>query len=114
MMAKDAKVEPKTPRPDAVRIPLDYIGEGAPKRVVNQVLGIAEPLLQVDKVNGERAYSRRCMNFRFITRGEKDGAFFGDGHPLKGRPRYRWEPHGDKGVMVGFLVPEAKEAADGS
>lgn len=114
-MAKaEPKTDPRPPRPDAVRIPLSYIGEGKLKDIADPVLDIAEPLLQVDKPNGERAYSRRCQDFRFVTRDEKDGVFFGDGHPLKGRPRYRWESHGDKGVMIGFLIPEAKENPSGS
>jgi hypothetical protein len=98
-------------RPDAVKLPatarFTAAGEG-PSTLRDRVVAvseIAEPLLQIDKSKGERAYIRRMPNNGplFITRDTADTLYFVIGHPMAGQERYRWEPQGDD-IFVGYLI----------
>jgi hypothetical protein len=101
----------RSARPDAIRLPptarlpVKTQGVSTIFERVGAVADIAEPLLQVDKTKGERAYIRRMPtgDFLFITRDPNDTIKFPIGHPLGGRDRYTWEDHGD-GVSLGYLV----------
>ena len=97
------------PRPDALIIPESVKRRRAMVDRVVSVADIAEPLLEVDRAAGERAYIRLQQHGKlFVSRDIKDTLFFTNNHPLAMRERYRWEL-GDDGIQRGYLVDEAKE-----
>jgi hypothetical protein len=77
---------------------------------IDSILAIAEPLLHVDRSQGERAYIRRQPGGRlFVTADPLDTLQFPLGHPHEGKPRYRWIPAAD-GCEHGFLAEDASHA----
>jgi hypothetical protein len=77
---------------------------------IDSILAIAEPLLEVDRARGQKAYIRRQPGGRlFVTADPLDTLCFPVGHRLEGRPRYRWSERPD-GSASGFLVEEAPRA----
>jgi hypothetical protein len=93
-------------RPDALFLPETVKSGGRIFDRIAAVSKIAEPLLEVDRAAGERAYIRKQPHGRlFVTRDPNDTIFFPTGHARSGTPRYRWEKR-DGGVEVGFLLED--------
>ena len=92
------------PRPDALFLP-ESLKTGA--RIfdrVDAVSKVAEPLLEVDRAAGERAWIRTQPHGRlFITRDPTDTILFPTCHPKSGQPRYRWEKL-EGGFELGYLL----------
>ena len=92
--------------PDALMLPE---GRKQGTRMVDRVAsiaGIAEPLLQVDRARGERAYIRLQGNGKlFVSKSMLDTILFPKDHQRDGQPRYRWELQPD-GAEFGFLISE--------
>jgi hypothetical protein len=92
--------------PDALMLPE---GRKQGTRMVDRVTsiaGIAEPLLQVDRARGERAYIRLQGNGKlFVSKSVFDTIVFPKDHQRDGQPRYRWELQPD-GAEFGFLISE--------
>ena len=77
---------------------------------IDSILAIAEPLLGVDRSQGERAYIRRQPGGHlFITKDPQDTLQFRVGHPREGKSRYNWVVHPD-GSQHGFLI-DVEDAA---
>jgi hypothetical protein len=95
------------PRPDALFLPAALKRGPTLFARVSSVCDVAEPLLEVDRSAGERAYIRSQPHGRlFVTRDPADTIFFPTGHPRSGEHRYRWEKR-DGGVDVGYLLESA-------
>lgn len=93
-------------RPDALMIPERFKTGARMSDRVASVADIAEPLLVVDRLAGERAYIRIQPGGRlFVSKDTHDTILFPKGHPRDGRPRYHWVPQ-ESGVEYGYLVPE--------
>lgn len=96
--------------PDALMIPESRKTGARMIDRVASILDLAEPLLGVDRGRGERGYIRVQPNGRlFVTKSPADTILFPKGHPLDGRPRYRWTAAGDE-VELGFLAAESPDA----
>jgi hypothetical protein len=96
-------------RPDALmmNIQSQIKGSRSADRAAS-VCDIAEPLLGVDKANGEHAWIRQQPHgVLFVTRDIYDTINFPQDHPKSGQPRYQWEPESN-GIRRGFLVDAAK------
>jgi hypothetical protein len=73
---------------------------------VASVALIAEPILVVDRSQGERAYIRIQPGGRlFVSKHVHDTILFPKGHPRDGQPRYHWVEE-ENGVAHGYKVPE--------
>jgi hypothetical protein len=97
-------------RPDALFLPETMKSSGRIFDRIAAVSKIAEPLLEVDRSIGERAYIRKQPHGRlFVTRDPNDTIFFPTGHARSGAARYRWEKRGD-GTEIGYLVEGATSA----
>ncbi len=95
--------------PDALCIPERFKRGRTLWERMNSILDLAEPLLEVDRVRGDRAYIRRQGDgWLFVTRDPEDTLYFPLNTPLRGRPRYRWLDSAD-GIRRGYLVPEARD-----
>jgi hypothetical protein len=92
--------------PDALMLP-ENRKRGA--RMVDRVASIAdiaEPVLAVDRVRGERAYIRLQGNGKlFVSKSVHDTILFPKDHPRGGQPRYHWALQPD-GTEFGYLVTE--------
>ena len=92
--------------PDALMLPE---GRKQGMRMVDRVASIAEiaePLLQVDRAQGERAYIRLQSNGRlFVSKSIFDTIYFPKDHERDGQPRYHWVSQPD-GSEFGYLVSE--------
>ncbi len=97
-------------RPDALILPESWkVGKTQIDRI-DSILMIAEPLLNVDRARGGRAYIRRQPGGRlFVTSDPGDTLKFPIGHDREGMPRYSWNPQPD-GSEHGFLVEGAVHA----
>ena len=77
---------------------------------IDSILGLAEPILGVDRSRGHRAYIRRqpggCL---FVTADPHDTLRFLVGHPDEGRPRYHWVSRPD-GSKHGYLIKDIRHA----
>lgn len=94
--------------PDALCIPEGLKRGRTLWERMNSILDLAEPLLDVDRAKGDRAFIRRQGDgWLFVTRDPKDTLYFPLNTPLRGRPRYRWLDAQD-GIRRGYLVPEAR------
>ena len=92
--------------PDALMIPEGLKTGSRMSDRVASVGDIAEPLLGVDRAQGERAYIRIQPGGRlFVTKDVHDTILFPKGHDRDGRPRYRWQKQED-GIELGYLIPE--------
>jgi hypothetical protein len=93
-------------RPDALMLAEERkCGTRMVDRVAS-IADIAEPLLEVDRARGERAYIRLQGNGKlFISMSIVDTIFFPKGHDRDGQPRYRWELQPD-GAEFGYLISE--------
>ncbi len=90
--------------PDALMIPERLKTGARMSDRVASVVDIAEPLLLVDRSQGERAYFRIQPGGRlFVTKDVQDTILFPKGHERDGRPRYNWVT-GEDGIERGFLV----------
>jgi hypothetical protein len=77
---------------------------------IDSILAIAEPLLDVDRSKGERAYIRRQPGGRlFVTSDPHDTLLFPIGHSQEGQQRYHWIVSAD-GSEHGFLIEGARNA----
>ena len=73
---------------------------------VASIADIAEPLLQVDRAAGQRAFIRLQGNGKlFVSKSIVDTILFPKGHARDGQPRYRWEVQAD-GSEFGYLIAE--------
>ncbi len=91
-------------RPDALFLPESLKAGSRIFDRVASISAVAEPLLEVDRAKGERAYLRKQPHGRlFITRDPSDSIFFPTTHRRSGQPRYRWEQRPD-GIEIGYLV----------
>ncbi len=96
--------------PDALFLPEAWKKGETQLDRIDSILTIAEPLLNVDRSLGERAYIRRQPGGRlFVTPDPHDTLQFPVGHPREGKPRYHWIERPD-GSEQGFLVEEARRA----
>jgi hypothetical protein len=78
---------------------------------INSILEIAEPLLGVDRSQGQRGYIRRQEGgWLFITKDPEDTIYHALSSPLRGRDRYAWVVGAD-GIKRGYLTEEARAAA---
>jgi hypothetical protein len=103
---------PPKPRPDAVKIPLDWkASSDNPLTVGLSIARKCKALLGVDLTRGENAYVRTQFDHRFATRYINDTIYFPHGHHRALQPRYNWSPQPD-GSEFGYLVPEAKEGGE--
>ena len=95
-----------TGNPDALMLPEDRKRGARMVDRVASIADIAEPLLEVDRARGERAYIRLQGNGKlFISKSIFDTIFFPKDHARDGQPRYRWELQPD-GSEFGYLVSE--------
>jgi hypothetical protein len=96
------------PRPDALFLPEAV--KTANGRIFDRVAAVcrvADPLLEVDRAKGERAYIRKQPYGQlFITRDPLDTIYFPTGHSRSGQQRYRWERLAN-GTELGFLIEDA-------
>ena len=98
---------PTSPVPDALYIPEKMKRGRTLWERMNSILDLAEPLLGVDRTEGDRAFIRRQGDgWLFVTRDPQDTIYFPLNTPLRGRPRYNWLDATD-GIRRGYLVPEA-------
>jgi hypothetical protein len=98
---------PTSPVPDALYIPEKMKRGRTLLERMNSILDLAEPMLGVDRTEGERAFIRRQDDgWLFVTRDPQDTIYFPLNTPLRGRPRYYWLDAAD-GIRRGYLVPEA-------
>lgn len=102
-MAKNKIDEPKPTRPDAVKVPMRASENVEGRDRVFNVLDIAEPILQCDKINGEKGHARVAGNHHLVTRSPTDTEFGKLGTARAGMPRYHWTDRGD-GVLIGHLI----------
>ena len=73
---------------------------------IASIADIAEPILNVDRAQGDRAYIRLQGNGKlFISKSIFDTIFFPKDHPRDGQPRYQWEVQPD-GAEFGYLASE--------
>jgi hypothetical protein len=73
---------------------------------IASIADIAEPILDVDRARGDRAYIRLQGNGKlFISKSIFDTIFFPKDHPRDGQPRYLWELQPD-GAEFGYLASE--------
>jgi hypothetical protein len=92
--------------PDALMLPEDRKRGARMIDRVASIADIAEPILEVDRAGGERAYIRLQGNGKlFISKSIVDTIFFPRDHAREGQPRYRWELQPD-GSEFGYLVAE--------
>jgi hypothetical protein len=92
--------------PDALMLPEDRKRGSRMIDRVASIADVAEPLLQVNRARGERAYIRLQGNGKlFISRSIVDTILFPKGHEREGQPRYRWDLQPD-GSEFGYLVAE--------
>jgi hypothetical protein len=97
--------------PDALLLPEAWKTGQTQLERIDSILAIAEPLLNVDRGAGQRAYIRRQPGGRlFVTADAADTLRFPLDHPRAGQPRYRWVAQPD-GSEHGFLVAEARHAS---
>ena len=79
---------------------------------IASICDIAEPLLGVDRTQGQRAYIRRQPGgWLFITRDPADTIEHSLTSPLRGRPRYAWVDGAD-GIRRGYLIAEEVAIAE--
>jgi hypothetical protein len=98
---------PTSPLPDALFVPEAMKHGRTWYERMDSILGIAEPLLGVDRSRGDRAYIRRQGDgWLFVSRDPGDTIYFPLNTPLRGRPRYHWLDGAD-GIRRGHLVSEA-------
>ncbi len=96
--------------PDALILPETWKKGATQLDRIDSILAIAEPLLNIDRSKGERAYIRRQPAGRlFVTGDPQDTLQFPLGHPQEGRPRYHWVANPD-GSEHGFLVERTRHA----
>lgn len=92
--------------PDALMLPEDRKRGARMVDRIASIADIAEPILQVDRGRGERAYIRLQGNGKlFISKAIVDTICFPKDHAREGQPRYRWELQPD-GSELGYLVAE--------
>jgi len=99
---------PDTPKrtPDALMLPEDRKRGTRMIDRIASIADIAEPLLQVERAEGERAYIRLQGNGKlFISKSVADTILFPRDHAQAGQPRYRWEVQAD-GSEFGYSVAE--------
>ncbi len=96
--------------PDALLLPEAWKKGQTQLDRIDSILAVAEPLLNVDRSRGQRAYIRRQPGGRlFVTADPLDTLQFPVGNDREGKPRYHWVPQPD-GSEHGFLVQEAGHA----
>jgi len=96
--------------PDALILPEAWKKGDTQLDRIDSILAIAEPLLNVDRSQGERAYIRRQPGGRlFVTPDPLDTLQFPVGDSREGKPRYNWVARPD-GSEHGFLVEDARHA----
>jgi hypothetical protein len=97
---------PTGPVPDALSIPGRYKRGRTQGERINSIAQIAEPMLGVDRANGERAYIRQQgfggAVWLFVTRSPDDTLCGPRNSPFRGRPRYDWIDRPD-GIRLGYL-----------
>jgi hypothetical protein len=100
-------------KPDALMLAEDRkYGSRMVDRVAS-IADIAEPLLEVDRARGERAYIRLQGNGKlFVSKSIFDTLFFPKDHERDGQPRYRWQLQPD-GAEFGYLVSDQRQVASG-
>jgi hypothetical protein len=101
---------PTGPIPDALIIP-DKMKRGRTlAERVHSILAFAEPMLDVDRHAGHRAYIRpRDGGWMFVTRSPDDTIYGPLNSPFRGRPRYDWIDCPD-GIRLGYLRDEFRGA----
>ncbi|MGC8638731.1 MAG: hypothetical protein ACP5XB_02500 [Isosphaeraceae bacterium] len=96
--------------PDALMLPEAWKRGETQYDRIDSILAIAEPLLNVDRSKGERAYIRRQPGGRlFVTADPQDTMQFPIGHSQEGRSRYNWVASPD-GAEYGYLIEDARHA----
>jgi len=89
--------------PDALMIPDGQKTGARMSDRVTSIVEIAEPILIVDRSNGERAYIRiQPGGWLFVTKDVHDTILFPKGHERDGQPRYKWVPQ-ENGLEYGYL-----------
>jgi hypothetical protein len=96
--------------PDALLLPEAWKTGQTQLDRIDSILAIAEPLLNVNRPGGQRAYIRRQPGGRlFVTADPTDTLRFPLGHLREGAARYRWVAQPD-GSEHGFLIEEVRDA----
>lgn len=97
--------------PDALILPESLKkGETQIDRI-DSILSIAEPLLKIDRIKGQRAYIRRQPGGRlFVTSNPEDTLQYPVGHDQEGKSRYAWVAQ-PSGIDYGFLIEGASHAS---
>lgn len=96
-------------RPDAVILPAAFKTGARVVHRLKSILKVAEPILEVDRAAGERAWIRRQPDLTlFVTRDVADSLLFRTGHDREGESRYKWTPQPD-GSQIGVLVDGAND-----
>lgn len=101
---------PTGPLPDALLVPEGLKRGRTVAERVDSICNIAEPILGVDRTQGQHAYIRRQGDgWLFITRDPRDTIYAPMTSPLRGRPRYDWIDTPD-GIRRGYLKDIFREA----
>jgi hypothetical protein len=96
--------------PDALILPEAWKTGQTQLDRIDSILAVAEPLLNLDRARGQKAYIRRQPGGRlFVTADPHDSLRFPVGHAREGMPRYQWVGQAD-GSEHGFLIKEARDA----
>jgi hypothetical protein len=96
--------------PDALILPESWKKGETQLDRIDSILQVAEPLLKLNRLRGEKAYIRRQPGGRlFVTASPHDTLRFPLGHAQEGRARYHWVSRPD-GSEYGFLVEGGSHA----
>jgi hypothetical protein len=92
--------------PDGVRFPKKLVTGRTAFERVDSACTIAERLLGAPRgTTHVRRLKEGRREVMYATRSPEDTLNYPLEHPLKNRPRYRWEPQPD-GVEFGYLLPD--------
>jgi hypothetical protein len=106
VVSAEAGTSRRAGRPDALMISEKRKSGRRQIDRINSILDIGEPLLRVDRSQGECAYVRRQGDgWLFVSKDPQDTMYYPLQSPLQGRPRYEWVDWED-GVRAGYLTVE--------
>jgi hypothetical protein len=99
---------PTAPTPNALLLPESLKRGSRQIERINSILDLAEPILGVDRAQGDKAWIRKQPGgMLFITKDPADTLFHVQNTPLAGKARYAWLP-AEGGIRRGYLTEEAR------